>query len=286
MATAADFTTDDLMCVCISRQIEDGDILAQGIATPLVSAGYLLAKLTHAPLIAFASAIGNALCQEGAPLGLARAEELWLGQALSLISFGEAACELYPTLLPVEFFRPAQVDPFGNTNNVVIGDYRHPRLRLPGCGGIADVTAFHPRAYLYVPRHSRAVFVEKLDFVSGLGVPSRPRPGNRPGPRLLITDLGVFDYASGRMRLCSYQPGVTMEKICKKTGFRLEIAPDVHETLPPTDEEIRLLREEIDPLGIRELERMSGGRRRQRIREIIQSENRHGWRSPFSCRSR
>jgi acyl CoA:acetate/3-ketoacid CoA transferase beta subunit len=272
MATATDFTTDDLISVCVSRQVEDGDILAQGIATPLVAAGYLLAKSTHAPRATFASAIGNALCQEGAPLGLTRAEDLWLGQALTLIGFGEAACELYPTLLPVEFFRPAQVDPFGNSNNIVIGDHRSPRLRLPGCGGIADVTAFHPRAYLYVPRHSRAVFVEKLDFVSGLGVPNPDRPGNRPGPRFLISELGVFDYAPGRMRLCSYHPGATIEKIREKTGFRLEIAPDVHETLPPTAEEIRLLRKEIDPLGIRELERMSGGRRRRKMREIIQIE--------------
>lgn len=272
MATATSFTTDDLMCVCISRQIEDGQILAQGIATPLVAAGYMLAKLTHAPHVTFASAIGNVLCQDGAPLGLSRAEDLWLGQALTFIGFGEAACELYPTLLPVEFFRPAQVDPFGCTNNLVIGDLRSPRLRLPGCGGIADVTPFHPRAYLYVPRHSRAVFVETLDLVSGLGVPHSHRPGNHPGPRLLISELGVFDYAPGRMRLCSYHPHVTIEKISMRTGFHLEIAPDVHSTLPPAAEEIRLLREEIDPLGVRELERMSGSRRRQRIREIIHSE--------------
>jgi glutaconate CoA-transferase subunit B len=272
MTTATAFTTDDLICACISRQVEDGDVLAQGIATPLVAAGYLLAKLTHAPHATFASAIGNALCQDGAPLGLTRAEDLWLGQALTLISFGEAACELYPALLPVEFFRPAQVDAYGNTNNVVIGDYGRPRLRLPGCGGIADVTAFHPRAYLYVPRHSRAVFVEKIDFVSGLGVTHRYRPGDRPGPRGLISELGVFDYATGRMRLCSYHPGVTIEKIRKRTGFHLDVAPDVHETPPPTDEEVRLLREAIDPLGIRELDRMSGGLRRKRMREIIRLE--------------
>jgi glutaconate CoA-transferase subunit B len=272
MATATDYTTDDLICVCISRRVEDGELLAQGIATPLVAAGYLLAKHTHAPGVAFASAIGNVLCQEGAPLGLTRAENLWLDRALTLISFAEAACDMLPTMHPKEFFRPAQVDLFGNYNNVVIGDLRRPQLRLPGCGGIADVTAFHPRAYLYVPRHSRAVFVERLDFVSGLGVPHPDRPGERPGPRLLISDLGVFDYAPGRMRLCSYHPGVSLDRIQKKTGFPLEMAPDLHETPPPSAEEVRLLREEIDPLGIRELERMSGGRRRQRLREIIHTE--------------
>ncbi|MFN2243037.1 MAG: CoA-transferase, partial [Anaerolineae bacterium] len=137
MAAAASFTTDDLICVCISRQIEDGQILAQGIATPPVAAGYFLAKLTHAPNVIFASAIGNTLCQDGAPLALTVAEDLWLGKVLMFMSFAEAACELYPTMMPVEFFRPAQVDPFGNTNNIAIGDHRQPRLRLPGCGGIA-----------------------------------------------------------------------------------------------------------------------------------------------------
>jgi acyl CoA:acetate/3-ketoacid CoA transferase beta subunit len=272
MATAASFTIDDLMCVCISQQIEDGQILAQGIATPPVAAGYLLAKLTHAPNVTFASAIGASLCQEGAPLGLTSAEDLWLGKVLLFISFAEAACELYPTLLPVEFFRPAQVDPFGNTNNIAIGDPRRPRLRLPGCGGIADVTVYHPHAYLYVPRHSRAVFVEKLDFVSGVGVARGDLPGDRPGPRRLISELGVFDFATGRMRLCSYHPGVSIDQIRKKTGFALDVAPDVQETAPPTAEEIRLLQEEIDPLGIRELDRMSGSRRRRKLSEIIQAE--------------
>jgi len=272
MADATDYTTDDLMCTCISRQVQDGEVLAQGIATPLVAAGYLLAKHTHAPHVTFASAIGNVLCQKTAPLGLTRVEELWLGQALCFLGFAQIACDLLPTMTPKEFFRPAQVDPFGNFNNVAIGDYYHPRLRLPGCGGIADVTVFSPVVYLYVPSHSRAVFVEKLDFVSGLGVPTADRPGRRPGPHLLISDLGVFDYAGGRMRLRSYHRDVTIEKIQRKTGFVLEVDPDVHETPPPTAEEIRLLREVIDPLGIRELERMSGAQRRPRMRELVQQE--------------
>jgi acyl CoA:acetate/3-ketoacid CoA transferase beta subunit len=268
MATATDYTVDDLICVCISRQVEDGEVLAQGIATPLVAAGYLLANRTHAPHLTFASAVGNVICQEGGALGLTRAEDSWLGQALSFVAFGEIACEMLPTMAPKEFFRPGQVDPFGNSNNVAIGDYAHPRLRLPGCGGIADVTGFHPRAYLYVPRHNRSVFVEKLDFVSGLG-----RSGaEHPGPRLLISNLGVFDYATGRMRLLSRHPGVSIDQVRRQTGFRLEVAPDARETPPPTVEEVDLLRHEIDPRGIRELERMSSGQRRGRLREIVEVE--------------
>ena len=272
METAQTFTIDDLLCVCISRQVEDGQVLAQGIATPPVAAGYLLAKLTHAPRVILATAIGNTLCQDVVPLGVTSAEAQWLDRALLFMSFAEGVCELYPTYKPVEFFRPAQVDPFGNTNNIVIGDYHRPRLRLPGCGGIADVTMNHPRAYLYVPRHSRAVFVEELDFISGLGVTQGDHSAERPGPRLLISDLGVFDYAFGRMRLCSYHPGVTIDKIRKRTGFPLDIAPDVHETPPPTAEEVRLLCEEIDPLGIRGLDRMSGSQRRRKLREIVRYE--------------
>jgi hypothetical protein len=273
VATAADYTTDDLICACISRQVEDGEVLAQGIATPLVAAGYLLAWHTHAPHATFASAIGNVLCRVAAPLGLTHVEQLWLGQALSSMGFAEISCEILPTLCPKEFFRPAQVDPAGNFNNVVIGDYRRPRLRLPGCGGIADVTVLSPRVYLYVPNHSPAVFVEQVDFVSGLGVPDAERPGTRPGPRMLVSDLGVFDYEGGRMRARSLHPGVTLERVRQETGFALDPAPDLFETPPPSVEEVRLLREVIDPLGVRELERMGGARRRQRMREMVRMEN-------------
>lgn len=276
LASAGDYTPDDLMCVCISRQVVDGEVLAQGIATPLVTAGYLLARRTHAPHITIASAIGNAFCQKGVSLGLTRIEDLWLGQSLAHFRFTEAACEVLPFLTPKEFFRPAQVDPFGNTNNVVIGGYHQPGLRLPGCGGIADVTVAHPQAYLYVPRHSRQVFVEHLDFVSGLGAPTPARPGIRPGPRLLISDLGVFDFLGGpdrnRMQLLTIHPSVTFDFIEKNTSFPIEVAPDLHDTPRPTAYELRLLREEIDPLGIRELERLPSAARRERMRLIIRKE--------------
>lgn len=270
MTIAKDFTIDELICVCIARQIEDGEMVVQGIATPLVAAGYLLAKRTHAPNLVMASAIGGTICQDWAPLSLTRVEELWLGNAVATLDFDEICHALLPQVQPKEFFRPAQIDPHGNFNNVVIGDYTAPLVRLPGSGGICDVTVFSRRVYLYVPRHSPRVFVEKVDFVSGLGVPETP--GRRPGPRYLVSDLGTFDFVGGRMRLISHHPGVSVADIEARTGFELAYAPQVVETPPPSAEEVRLLREEIDPLGVRTLECLSGEARRAKLREIIEGE--------------
>lgn len=267
----SDFTVDELISVCISRQVVDGEVLAQGINTPLVMAGFILAQCTHAPNVAFASAIGQSICREWGPLGVGRIEDLWLGKGLLHVGFATAAADLLPGYNPKEFFRPAQVDACGNFNNVAFGsDYRRPRMRLPGTGGIPDVTPTSDHIYLYVPRHSRVTFVEQVDFVSGLGHTPQRKRGS--GPHYLISDLGQFDWANGKMRLITYHPGVTIEQIQKKTGFALEIAPDVHETPAPTAEEIRLLREEIDPLGVRKLETLGGSARKDLLRQILEQE--------------
>jgi acyl CoA:acetate/3-ketoacid CoA transferase beta subunit len=266
-----DFTIDELICVCISRQVVDGEVLAQGINTPLVMAGFILAQCTHAPNVRFASAIGQGLCQEWGALGVGRVEDWWLEKALIHVGFATAAADLLPKYNPKEFFRPAQVDATGNFNNVAFGsDYHRPRMRLPGTGGIPDVTTYSDHVYLYVPRHSRVTFVEKVDFVSGLGHTPERKRGH--GPHYLISDLGQFDWVNGRMRLTSYHPGVTIDQIQKKTGFTLEIAPDVHETPSPTAEEINLLREKIDPLGVRKLEMLGGSARKDLLREILDTE--------------
>ncbi len=266
-----DFTVDELISVCISRQVVDGEVLAQGINTPLVMAGFILAQCTHAPNVRFASAIGQSLCEDWAPLGIGRIEDLWLGKALIHVGFATAAVDLLPGYNPKEFFRPAQVDAAGNSNNIAFGQrYEKPRMRLPGTGGIPDVTTYSEHIYLYVPRHSRVTFVEKLDFVSGLGHFAERKQGR--GVNYLISDLGQFDWANGRMRLITYHPHTSIEQISKKTGFELEIAPDVHETPPPTPEEIRLLREEIDPLGVRRLETLGGSARKELLRAILEAE--------------
>ena len=260
------------MAVCIARQITDSQVVAQGLATPLVTAGYLLAKCTHAPNLRFASAIGQSICEAWSPLGLARIEELWLGHALMSVGFVTAVADLLPRLSPLEFFRPAQIDGHGNFNNIAIGsDYRHPRLRLPGVGGIPDVTVTGEANYLYVTRHSRATFVQQCDFVSGLGHVSGRKHG--AGPRYLVSDLGQFDWAEGHMRLVSYHAGVSIDHIRAKTGFELAVAPNVEQTPPPIADELDLLRTRIDPLGVRRLETLGGAARRDLLRTILSAEN-------------
>lgn len=267
----ADWTIDELISVCISRQVVDGEMLAQGLNTPLVMAGFILARLTHAPNAKFASAIGQSICQQWSPLGVTYQEDVWLKNGLLHAGFVVAALDLLPKFTPKEFFRPAQIDAYGNTNNVAFGrDMARPRMRLPGTGGIPDVTVYAERVYFYVPRHSPVTFVETLDFKSGMGAdPARKR--GRP-PRYLITDLGQFDWESGRMRLTHLHPGVTVEQVQRKTGFTLDLAPDVQETAPPSAEELRLLRELIDPLGVRRLEMLSGAARKDALREILERE--------------
>lgn len=209
-------------------------------------------------------------------MSLSKIESLWLDQALVHVGFVRAAADILPVLKPKEFFRPAQIDRQGNFNNIAIGKEllhaQNPklRLRLPGTGGIPDVTTFISDIYLYVPRHSKATFVEKIDVCSGLGhSPARKRG---KGAVYLVSDLGQFDFANGLMRLVSVHPGVTIEQIQRHTAFPLEIAPDLAETPLPSKEELSLLRNHIDPLGIRKLELLSGAERRELLLEILRQE--------------
>jgi glutaconate CoA-transferase subunit A len=271
---SSQITTDEIIVSCIANQITDGEVLVQGIATPLVAAGYLLARLTHAPHVYFASAIGQGMCRDAAPLGISTIESLWLDRSLANIGFVRAVSEILPSLLPREFLRPGQVDQFGNINNIALGKTYvldgQSRLRLPGSGGHPDITNFMTRICLYVPRHSRITFVEQLDVCSGMGWQPQRQSGS--GPVYLVSDLGQFDFANQRMRLTSYHPGVTIQQIQARTGFEIEIAADVHETPLPSSEALKLLRNEIDPNGVRKLELLSGAPRRQLLQAIVERE--------------
>src|SRR4030042_3185899 len=104
-----DSSPDEYMVVCMSRQVRDGELVAQGIATPLVAAAYLLARRTHAPNIYFSSAIGQGICRQPAPMSLSQVERLWFDRSLVNVGFARAVCDVLPTLRPLALFLPAQI---------------------------------------------------------------------------------------------------------------------------------------------------------------------------------
>ncbi len=270
-------TAAEQMVVTMSRLIEDGEVVAHGIATPLVAGAVLLAKRTHAPEAYLACAVGNSLTFRGGCVSLTDPEAHTLRGCLMAWGFADAACSILPWHRPKEFFRPAQVDAGGNFNNVCLGDYGRPRVRLPGCGGIADVTNYSPRIYLYVPRHTPDAFPARIDFRSGIGFPPDEGAAGRwpgstsPGPRRVITDRCVLDFADGRLRVASLHPGQTLREVREQTGFPLAACDPLPETAAPTAEELRLLREEIDPHGLRDLELLGTRDRLFRIYGLVSS---------------
>lgn len=156
------------------------------------------------------------------------------------------------------FFSAAQIDQFGNVNTSVIGrDFHRPELRLLGSVLLPEHFTLFGREYVLIDHNPRK-FVPRVDFISGPGhldggPDARARAGlRRGGPRWVLTELGVFDVdeATGRMRVKSIHPGYTLAEIQERTGFALIVPPEILETTPPTDEEIRLLRTEIDPHGV------------------------------------
>jgi len=151
-----------------------------------------------------------------------------------------------------------QIDRFGNQNLAAVGDYARPRVQLLGYRGAPGNTINDPTSY-WVPNHGPKVFVEAVDTVCGIGgdrAAALGEGGRWVEIRRVVTNLAVFDFATPdrRMRLASVHPGVTVDDVVAATGFDLAIGDDTPESRLPTDEELRLIREVIDPEGARERE--------------------------------
>ena len=277
--SSKDYTIDEMITVLMAREVRDNDVMIVGVATPCAWAAFTLAKMTHAPNSIFHYIMGNTFVDEPRQVSLLYLE-MNTARAYRFQNSGECTLESLPSdkLTTIEFFRPAQVDQYGNTNNICIGDYYKPKIRLPGCAGIADFSMFYTRgSFLYTPRHDIRTFVptEKLDFISGVGFPEgKPSICGGAGPQSVVTNLAYmdFDEKTKRMRLASIHPGVDIDHVIKSTGFDLTVPQKVQETIPPSVEEIKVLREKVDPLKIRKLEILSGKEREELLDEIIHKE--------------
>ena len=151
------------------------------------------------------------------------------------------------------FLGGAQIDPYGNLNSTVIGDHEKPKVRLPGSGGANDVGSCCWRTIILM-QHGARRFVEKIDFVTTPGYltgPGAREAAGLPadtGPYRVVTNLATLDFEpeSRRMRLIALNPGITKEQVIEETGFELLIADELAENEPPSQEELDLLRNDID----------------------------------------
>jgi glutaconate CoA-transferase subunit B len=160
-------------------------------------------------------------------------------------------------MIDYTFLSGAQIDPYGNLNSTLIGGtYQQPKVRLPGSGGANDLASFCWRT-LIIMRHDAKKFVAKLDFLTSPGYltgPGAREAAGLPkdtGPHRVITELAVLDFhpETKRLRVLSLHPGVTFAQVQTATSFPIEAVADLTTTAAPTDTELRILREEVDPAG-------------------------------------
>ncbi len=230
----------------------DGEVLASSFGS-VPALGARLARLTHAPDLLLTDGVACLLADVRPLSGPAADEpvvEGWLPfrRVFDLLWSGRRHVVMVAS----------QIDRFGNHNFACIGDHARPKAQLLGMRGAPGNSICHPTSY-WVPDHGPRVFVERVDVVSGVGydrAAALGAAGRFHEIRGVVSNLGVFDFATPdrSMRLASVHPGVDVERVRGATGFALALDGEVRETRLPTDEELRLIREVLDPEGLREAE--------------------------------
>lgn len=251
-----DYTLEELLATEVSHHLRDGEMGFVGVGTggkayiravgiPAVAAR--LAQLSHAPnyMIMFGPIIDPLLDSDKIP-DTNFEYDLMHWPCRSQIPVYDAHVVFKNGKMGVGFTSGAQMDQWGNMNIVCIGDYDQPKVRFPGSLAQPDHFAFAKRVFS-IMKHDRRTFVEHVDYVSGCG--HENREGLKGGgPSLVFTELAVMDFnEEGRMRLKSVHPGVSVQQVVDRTGFALDIPEVVPETPKPTQEELRLIRTQIDP---------------------------------------
>jgi glutaconate CoA-transferase subunit B len=247
------YSSAELMIINAARLLRDGDAVFVGVGQPNLACN--LAKRTHAPdlvMIYEAGVIGA----EPARLPLSIGDPTLVSGALSVVSMYDIfANYLQRGNVDVGFMGGAQIDKYGNINATVIGDYAHPKVRLPGSGGSQEIAAWANRCYIMTP-HQKRRFPEKVDFMTSAGYLTgrreREATGVRGGGMLaVVTDIGLLEPdESGEMVLTALHPGKTAGQARENTGWDLRVAAELHVTDPVTEKELRILREDLDPSGI------------------------------------
>ena len=223
------YSADEMMAVEAARRLDDRAVCFVGIGLPSLAAN--LARRTHAP--------GCVLVYESGTIG-AKPSRLPLSIGDGDLAATADAVVSVPEMfgywlqggrIDVGFLGAAQIDRRGNINSTVIGDYETPKIRLPGGGGAPEIATSVENVFVML-RHSNRTFVPRLDFATSVG----------DNVRVVVTDLGILEPREEELELVAVHPGVAVDDVVAATGWDLRIAEDLHETAPPTADELAALR--------------------------------------------
>jgi glutaconate CoA-transferase subunit B len=242
-------TAGEIQTIVAARRLEQTKSVFIGVGRPSTAA--ILARMVHNPDLVLVYESGTIGAKPfHIPLSIGDGELAETADAVVSVP------EMFnywigPGRIEVAFLGAAQVDRFGNLNSTVIGEYEHPKTRLPGAGGAPEIAACCQEVVVIAP-HSPRTFVDRLDFRTtvgyGDGPGDRERLGFRGrGPTAVVTDLGVLEPESStcELTLTQIHPGVDVEQVREATGWELNVAADPRRTPPPTEEELSALRELI-----------------------------------------
>ncbi len=241
----------ELMICLASRYLEDDGSVVVGTGAPCAAA--MLAQRTRAPklMVMFeAGGIGPRL--PSMPISVGDSRTYYKGLLTTSMPEIMEACQ--KGMVDYTFLGGAQIDMYGNINSTIIGDYDRPKVRFPGSGGANDLASLCIKTMMITPQDKNR-FTNDIEFITSpgylTGKGAREAAGLPPGggPYKIITNLAVlgFDEETCRMRVEMIHPGITREQIIENTGFELLWAPEVLESEPPSDEELEILRKDVDP---------------------------------------
>jgi glutaconate CoA-transferase subunit B len=253
-------TTKEIMATVLARDLNDGEWVEVGANLPVPRAGVLLAHLTRGPnmtvMIAMtkANVLNEPVIEEFELITDQRATR-W---AEAYYLHNDLVENMKFRRIGVFFAGALQIDQFGNSNLIGTGkDYKALKFRGPGAIGVCNATVMNGRFHLVANSHDLRTFVPRCDFVSAFGWGQGGKdarlklglPGG--GPKYVVTPLAVMDFEpeSKQMRLKSLHPGVTLDEVVQRTGFKLVIPEKVQTTELPTAEELGILRNRIDVRG-------------------------------------
>lgn len=245
------YSPTELMICLAARLMKTAHNAFIGTGIPMLAAS-LAKKLYNPDLITIFEFGGIGSSLEDLPRAVGEARTFY--RALVATGICDVMEAAQRGLIEYGFLGGAQIDPYGNLNTTVIGPHERPRVRLPGSGGANDVGSLCWRT-IALMKHDTRRFVEKVDFITTPGYLNGPGARERAGlpkdtgPYRVVTDLAILGYddETKRMKLLATNPDVTVEQVVENTGFKLIIPEEVLQNEPPTLEELKVLREEVDP---------------------------------------